>query len=221
MPKSCQPGWSANGTGRGELMVRVCAYLRVSTKGQCEDNQLPDIQALAKSRSWEITDYYKERESAWTAGHQHELKRLKDELRTGKRKYDKLIIWSIDRLSREGSPKLFSIISLLNDYGCQVVSVKEPFIEGNELTRDLLITLFAWVAKFESDRRSQRIKAGVARKATKENWKPGRQKGAVDKEKRDRTGYLMRYVDKRRQSNILPDVLELVTEAKTGDIDAG
>lgn len=37
-------------------------------------------------------------ESSWKAGHRRELARLLDDTRFGKRKYDYLLIWSLDRL---------------------------------------------------------------------------------------------------------------------------
>ena len=52
----------------------------------------------------------------------------------------------------------------------------------------------AWVAEFESKRRSERTLAGLAR-ALREGKKLGRPKGSKDKAKRQRTGYLLRYAN--------------------------
>ena len=56
----------------------------------------------------------------------------------------------------------------------------------------MLYAITAWVAEFESKRRSERTKAGLAR-AVSEGKQLGRPKGATDKRKRKRTGYLLRY----------------------------
>ena len=60
---------------------------------------------------------------------------------------------------------------------------------------DLLYAITAWVAEFESKRKSERILAGLAR-AVKEGKKLGRPEGSKDKRKRRRTGYLLRYANK-------------------------
>ena len=84
--------------------MRTAVYLRVSTDRQHPDNQISDIEAYLSTHNIPATDveWFKESESAWTAGHQTELARLKDEIRTGKRKYYLFLIWAFDRLSREG-----------------------------------------------------------------------------------------------------------------------
>ena len=57
----------------------------------------------------------------------------------------------------------------------------------------MLFAIAGWVAKMESERRSERTKAGLER-AIREGKKLGRPKGSKDKKKRNRTGYLLRYV---------------------------
>ncbi len=60
---------------------------------------------------------------------------------------------------------------------------------------ELLYSITAWVAKFESDRRSERVKAGQAR-ALREGKSLGRPKGSKDKRRRRKSGYLLRYAGK-------------------------
>ncbi|MDP2919392.1 MAG: recombinase family protein [Dehalococcoidia bacterium] len=178
--------------------MRVAAYLRVSTSDQSVDNQLPAIEQLVKDRGWELAEVYAEHESAWRSGHQYELKHLLDDLRSGKHKYDYVVVWSLDRLTREGIAKIFDLMHSFKTCGCQVISVKEPWTETSGIMTDLLYAVSAWVAEFESSRRSERIQAGIKRKTEREGYRPGRQKGAKDRGKRDRTGYLLRYAKKKR-----------------------
>jgi DNA invertase Pin-like site-specific DNA recombinase len=59
--------------------------------------------------------------------------------------------------------------------------------------RELITAIMAWVAQMESQRRSERTKAGIARKVQQDpSWRPGRQRGAKDKAKRKRSGYVAR-----------------------------
>ncbi len=177
--------------------MKAALYLRVSTTEQNVDNQLPAIEAYAESRGWQIVEIYRENESAWRAGHQRELARLLADIRSGKRKYDMLLIWSLDRLSRQGIGPLLQLINSIEIYGCHVVSVNESWTHPDAgPMREMFIAMSAWAAKFESDRRSERTKAGLAR-AIANGKKLGRPIGRKDKGKRKRTGYLLRYANKR------------------------
>jgi len=171
--------------------MKTAVYLRVSTGGQHSDNQIPDIEAEARRRGLVLGKYYCESGSAWTAGHQPELARLLDDLRSGRRKYDILLVWSIDRLCRGGIGQIFTLMKTFNDLGVKVVSIKEPWADN-----ELLLAVTAWIAKFESDLKSQRVKAGQARaKASGKHL--GRPQGAVDKQPRHRAGYLGRWAGKQ------------------------
>jgi len=176
--------------------VKAALYLRVSTTEQNVDNQLPALEAYAESRGWQIVETYRENESAWRAGHQRELARLLADIR-GKRKYDVLLIWALDRLSRQGIGMLLQLINSFEVYGCHVVSVNESWTHPDAgPMREMFIAMSAWAAKFESDRRSERTKAGLAR-AIANGKKLGRPAGKKNKGKRKRTGYLLRYANKR------------------------
>ena len=85
-------------------MNNLAGYARVSTDEQTADNQVPAIMAWAESHGYnkERVEIYQENESAWRQGHQSELARLLRELRTGRRKYDYLVVFALDRLTRGG-----------------------------------------------------------------------------------------------------------------------
>lgn len=172
--------------------MKAVIYCRVSTQEQSTGNQLPALQAFAESRGWEIAEVYSENESAWRNGHQKELAKLLADLRSGKRKYNYLLVWALDRLSRQGIATVLQLINTFEAYGCHVVSYQESWTAVDGPMREMFIAMSAWAAKFESDRRSERTKAGLER-AIKEGRKLGRPTGSKDKGKRKRTGYLLRY----------------------------
>jgi len=119
------------------------------------------------------------------------------DIRGGKRKYDVLLIWALDRLSRQGIGPLLQLINSFEVYGCHVVSVNESWTHPDAgPMREMFIAMSAWASKFESDRRSERTKAGLAR-AISRGKKLGRPIGSKDTGKRKRTGYLLRYANKR------------------------
>lgn len=172
--------------------MKVAAYLRVSTSEQTTGNQLPAIKVWCDSREHDLVEVYTENESAWRIGHQRELSRLLTDLRSGRRKYGILLVWSLDRLTRQGIGAIFQLIDSFKRYGCQVVSISEPWTEQTGPMADLLYAVVAWVAKFESDRRSERVKAGLAR-AKEAGQVLGRPVGSKDKKPRRIAGYLYRW----------------------------
>jgi len=171
-------------------MAKVIIYLRVSTAEQTVENQLPVLQKWVTDRGYELVEVYSENESAWHSGHQRELARLFSDLH--KRKVDICLVWALDRITREGPAKIFELINKFKRHGVQIMSYQETWSEQSGPTADLLYAITAWIAEFESKRRSERIKAGIER-LRKEGKSVGRPKGSKDKHKRARTGYLLRY----------------------------
>lgn len=163
--------------------MKAAIYSRVSTAEQTTDNQVPVLEAWAKQRGFEVVEYYTEAESAWRNGHQAELHRLLVDAR--KHKFELVLIWSLDRLSREGSAAILNIINTLGQYKIKVLSYQESWTEAPGQLGELLFAIAGWVAKMESERRSERTKAGLVR-AVKEGKKLGRPKGSKDKKKRRR-----------------------------------
>jgi DNA invertase Pin-like site-specific DNA recombinase len=137
----------------------------------------------ATQRGWEIVKVYEERESAWKAGHQRELSRLLDD--AGKRRFEAVIVFALDRLSREGPLAILTLVNRLKNCGVKVLSYQESWTEAPGDLADLLYALSGWVARMESQRRSERTKAGLAR-AVAQGKKLGRPPGSNDKRKRRR-----------------------------------
>ena len=176
--------------------MKAALYLRVSTQEQSTDNQLPALEAYAASRGYEITEVYREDTSAWKAGHQRELARLLADIHNGHKHYDVLLVWSLDRLSRQGPLAVLTLIDGLKNCGVKVESLQEPFTSLPYGFDSVIYSFLAWIAEFESARRSERTKAGLAR-AIKEGKKLGRPKGSKDKQSRRKSGYLLRYANVR------------------------
>lgn len=109
--------------------MKVAAYLRVSTQEQTTANQSPAVEARVKSRGHELAAVYQENEPAWRSGHQRELSRLLSDLRSGRRKYDIVLVWSLDRLTRAGIAVILTLVNTFKSYGCQVISIQESWTE--------------------------------------------------------------------------------------------
>ena len=130
-----------------------------------------------------MAEVYQEAESAWRNGHQHELGRLLSDIRGGKRRYDVVLVWALDRLCRQGIGPVLQLVSTFETYGCHVISIQESWTQDTGPMRELFIAMAAWAGKFESDRRSERTKAGLDR-ARASGKTLGRPKGSRDSKKR-------------------------------------
>lgn len=77
-------------------------------------------------------------------------------------------IWAWDRFDRGGIANAFLLIDRLERHlGASVYSLQEPFLStatASPQTRELMLTLSAWTAKWESERKSERLVAKVRSK---------------------------------------------------------
>jgi len=147
------------------------------------------LQEYAARRQWSVVEIYQEHESAWKAGHQVQLARVIQDARRGR--FEVLLVWALDRLSREGALAILSIIQRLGAYGVRVFSLQESWTEAPGQLAELLYAIAGWTAKMESDRHSERTKAGLKRvretgvtKAGKRIPALGRPPGSKDKRQR-------------------------------------
>jgi DNA invertase Pin-like site-specific DNA recombinase len=81
-----------------------------------------------------------------------------------------------------GAEAALRIFRQFRQRGCIVVSVQESWLNSSPEVQDILIAFADWMAERERARRSERIKAGLARRRA-EGKAAGRQ-AATDKGKR-------------------------------------
>jgi DNA invertase Pin-like site-specific DNA recombinase len=75
-----------------------------------------------------------------------------------------LVVWAVERLCRHGIEELLRLIRELRERDVSLVSHHEPWLNGFDATTELPAAVAAWVARQESVRRSERIRAGLARR---------------------------------------------------------
>ena len=175
---------------------RAAIWARVSTSEQETANQLLTLREWAASRGFEVVREYTAEASAWTGKHKPLLATALEDARLGR--FDVLLCWALDRLSREGIEATLSLLRQFRDLGADVWSLQEPWTEVNGPTADLLGAILAWVAQQESVCRSERIKAGLARRRA-EGKPVGRQPGTRDRKPRKRSGYVAAWEDGGRR----------------------
>jgi putative DNA-invertase from lambdoid prophage Rac len=114
-----------------------------------------------------------------------------------------VLIWALDRLSRRGIEDTLSVLRRLAEHEADVWSLQEDWLRTSDpAMRELLIGIFGWMAGQESKRRSERIKAGLARRKAEGKPVGGRVAGAKDKHKRGSDGYFAAWSEggKRREA---------------------
>jgi DNA invertase Pin-like site-specific DNA recombinase len=81
-----------------------------------------------------------------------------------RREFDFLLVWSLDRFSREGMAATVAHLQRLASHGVAFRSFTEEHLSTeNELVRNILLATLASLAKLEREKISQRTKAGLER----------------------------------------------------------
>lgn len=172
--------------------MNIAIYARVSKSDASQDpiNQLTPLSDFAKALKGEIVEEYIDRASGGRSDREAFLRMLED---ADKRKFDLLLVWSLDRFSREGISNTLGYLNRLKRSGIAIKSLQESWLDTrDEGIGQLLLAIFSWVAQQERNRIKERIHAGLAN-AKKNGKRLGRPPGAMDKRKRRRAGYLLRY----------------------------
>jgi DNA invertase Pin-like site-specific DNA recombinase len=161
--------------------MRAAIYARVSTddKGQDVENQLMQLRDYCKAKTYEVYKEYSEEVTGTGKKKRPAFEEMMEDAR--KRKFDVLLVWSYDRFSRAGL-KDIHFISDLSLWGVKFVSFQESFLDMTTETGELLLPIFAWIAKQEAKKISERTKAGLQR-ARSEGKSLGRPKSGVEIEK--------------------------------------
>jgi DNA invertase Pin-like site-specific DNA recombinase len=128
---------------------------------------------------WKVAGEYLDQVSGRKADRPQFQAAMKD---ARKRKFDVLLFWSLDRLSREGVLKTLLILNQLTGYGVKYRSLQEQWIDSLGAFSDAIVGILATVAKFEADRMSSRVRSGLAR-AKAEGKVLGRPKAVLDRDR--------------------------------------
>lgn len=160
--------------------MRVALYGRVSTKdrGQDVENQLRQLRAFAEAQNWQIEREYIDHASGKRADREQFRMMLED---ASKRRFDILLFWALDRLTREGVLATLQYLQRLTDAGVGWKSYTEQYLDSTGIFRDAVVAILAAIAKQERCRIAERTLAGLER-ARKAGRFGGRPKKIVDRE---------------------------------------
>jgi DNA invertase Pin-like site-specific DNA recombinase len=143
-----------------DKIMKCAIYLRVSTTDQNPENQLSQLKAYAEKQDWRIIEVVEDTVSGGKGLDERAgLKKIFEMARQGK--FDVLLFWSLDRLSREGSRRTLEYLTVLDSYKVKWHSYTEPYISSLGIFADCIISLLSTLAKQERIRISERTIAGL------------------------------------------------------------
>jgi DNA invertase Pin-like site-specific DNA recombinase len=140
--------------------MRIAIYARVSTDKQDTENQLVQLREFASKQGWTVTREYTDYESGSKSDRAQFQQMFAD---ASRRKFDLVLFWALDRLSREGVLETLQHLNRLTSYGVGFRSFTEQFFDSCGIFKDAVIAIMATLAKQERVKRSERTKAGLAR----------------------------------------------------------
>jgi len=143
-------------------MLKTAIYARVSTKDGRQDteNQLRQLRTFASTQDWSVVHEYVDRASG-KRGDREQFQKMFSA--ASRRRFDCLLFWSLDRLSREGTVKTLNHLERLNGYGVNYRSFTEQYLDSTGMFKEAVIGILAAVAKQERVRLSERTIAGLQR----------------------------------------------------------
>lgn len=142
---------------------RTVIYLRVSTEEQVDNFSLETQERIcvqeAERRGFEVAQIFKEEgRSAKNITGRPVLIQMMEFYRKNKKTIDALIVYRLDRLSRQVGDFL-AIKKTLTEYQIALISTSEP--TGNSPTEKFVETMLASFAQMDNDVRSERTKNGL------------------------------------------------------------
>lgn len=152
--------------------MKVAIYARVSTEEQDYGNQLIQLREYCQIKGYGLYHEYIDMISG--AKGEDERPNFKLMLKhASQRKFDLLLFWALDRLTREGAVKTLNYLQQIESYGVQFRSYTEQYLDSTGIFRDAVISILATVANQERVRHLERVHAGIERKK-KAGFKFGR-----------------------------------------------
>jgi len=109
---------------------------------------------------YEIHDEYVDVISGGSNNKPEFIRMMRD---ASKRKFDMLLFFALDRLTREGTRKTIHYLQILDDYGVSYKSYTEQYIDSSGIFKDVIISLLSSLALQERIRTSERVSAGLAK----------------------------------------------------------
>jgi len=160
--------------------LKVAIYARVSkdehekdNRYQDPENQLIALRKYCKNNDYEIVHEYIDKRS----GADPSRKNFRLMLHHATLKVFKaIIIWKLDRFSREPMFVVMGYIRRLMDHKVGLISMTESWLDTREenLVSELILSIMAWFSAEERRKISERTKLGIERKKANGTYMGGK-----------------------------------------------
>lgn len=152
--------------------MRAAGYIRVSTEEQAREGfslaaQRERIEALCKAHGWELVEVYADDGYSGKDLQRPHLRRLMEHAR--QRRFDVVVVWRLDRLSRRQRHVLQLVEELFEPNGIAVVSCTEAFETATPAGKAML-GMLAVFAQLERDTIIERSRLGLAQRTRQGLW---------------------------------------------------
>jgi DNA invertase Pin-like site-specific DNA recombinase len=176
--------------------VRAAIYARVSTDRQTTENQTRELKALAAREGWEVVRVFEDTMSG--AKGREDRKGLDALLKAvGRREFDAVLVWSVDRIGRSLTD-LLSVLMELHAKKIRLVLHQQGLDTGTPAGRAMFQMLGVF-AEFERAIIQERVKSGLERAKARgvKLGRPGTDPKTADAVRKALRGESVRAVAKR------------------------
>jgi putative DNA-invertase from lambdoid prophage Rac len=173
--------------------MKTAIYCRVSTKEQNTDNQQLRLVEYCKRNEYEFEVFEEQESTRKTRPIKYALmQRLRN------KEFDAVLVWKIDRWARS-TIELLNDIEELHTKGINFISIQDN-IDLSTSAGKLQFQIMCAFAEFERSIIRERTMLGLER-AKSEGKVLGRPKNSKDSKPRRKSGYWLRYADKKGTQN--------------------
>lgn len=117
-------------------------WIKVSTGGQDEAQQVPAVEGHCESHGYSITRRYELNDKSASKGEQQaKLNEMLEDMRNGTIRV--LVCWRSNRLERRGVVAVYTLLSDAKKAGGRIESVQEPLFGIGDMTSEMLTTFGA------------------------------------------------------------------------------
>lgn len=153
-------------------MSNAIIYTRVSTKNQAEEGyslagQEKDCKVFAEMNGYNVSKVFVEKGESAKTQDRTELQNLMKFCVANKKNIDAIIIWKIDRLTRD-IKDFYSLQEFFTKLNIKVLFAREN--NGDSATDKLTRNLMGVLAQFENDQKSERVTAGMKEAFLQGKW---------------------------------------------------
>ena len=156
--------------------MKTAIYVRVSTQEQNIDNQIIELQRYCKARMYDVYEVYKDKGISGSKESRPQFDLMLSD--ASKRKFDCLLVWKLDRLSRS-LKHLLTTLDTLSSLNISFISYNDN-MDTTTSTGKLMFSIIGAFAEFERSLIRERVCLGLKRAKAK-GKKLGRPKLDVNK----------------------------------------